>query len=108
MVASGAPHGGPMAAPPPLPRRKDVTVVICTGDERERRGQNRGRTVCYGCGQRGHYRSECQTWKTRVCWHWKHDRCLARDGCSFAHGEHELRQPAALARAWGAGCPPCE
>ena len=41
---------------------------------------------------RGHYKSECFHWKTRLCWHHLNAHC--KDPvCSFAHGRSELRVP---------------
>ncbi|KAF0729550.1 hypothetical protein Ae201684_012818 [Aphanomyces euteiches] len=32
-------------------------------------------------------------YKTKICWHWSaQGSCVHDDGCSYAHGEHELRK----------------
>ena len=48
--------------------------------------------VCYRCGEEGHARYQCLTYKVRLCWHYTNGQCVARN-CPFAHGEHELRYP---------------
>lgn len=46
--------------------------------------------TCFRCGEIGHYRSECHTYKTSMCPN--HMRCT-QGNCPFAHDESELRQP---------------
>lgn len=48
--------------------------------------------VCFRCGEHGHTRSQCLTYKVRMCWHHMHRMCTDTY-CTFAHGENELRQP---------------
>ena len=53
--------------------------------------QQRG-TICFRCGEVGHVRHQCLTHKVRLCWHYMNTTCT-NPGCSFAHGEAELRKP---------------
>lgn len=54
-------------------------------------------TVCFRCGEKGHIRQQCLTYKVRMCWHNVHGMC--RDNkCTFAHDKSELRTP------WRAKC----
>lgn len=53
---------------------------------------NRTDVMCFRCGQIGHMRSQCLTYKVRLCWHHIHARCTD-PACSFAHGVDELRTP---------------
>ena len=50
--------------------------------------------TCFRCGEYGHYRSECHTFKTRLCVRFGDGECpLSSHACPMAHGIHELRQP---------------
>ena len=53
--------------------------------------------VCFRCGQTGHRRYQCLTYKVRLCWHFQRGACYDKS-CTFAHGEEELRTP------WKARC----
>lgn len=48
--------------------------------------------ICFRCGQRGHARFQCLTYKVRLCWHHQQGECNDPD-CTFAHGAQELRTP---------------
>ena len=49
--------------------------------------------TCFRCGEIGHYRSECHTFKVTPCEKYESGVCpLAATQCPFAHGE-ELRKP---------------
>jgi hypothetical protein len=48
--------------------------------------------ICFRCGDSGHVRYQCLTYKVRLCWHHEHGGCNDPH-CSFAHGEAELRTP---------------
>ena len=59
--------------------------------------QNRCGLICFRCGQQGHVRSQCLTYKIRLCWY-KDARACSDPFCTFAHGREELRSP------WRARC----
>lgn len=48
--------------------------------------------ICFRCGQRGHVRFQCLTFKVKPCWHFEQGLCNDPN-CSFAHGASELRSP---------------
>ena len=48
--------------------------------------------ICFRCGETGHVRSQCLTYKVRMCWHNIHMECKQQD-CPFAHSREELRTP---------------
>lgn len=65
-----------------------LVKVECT---RENSFVDRNRITCYECGELGHRKSECRTWKTKLC---KPQCCPSLStNCAFAHGEDELREP---------------
>jgi len=50
--------------------------------------------TCFRCGEQGHYKVECLSWRTKLCCH--HARPTGcRDGvdCSYAHCVNEIRAP---------------
>ena len=53
--------------------------------------------ICFRCGQTGHVRYQCLSYKVRLCKRFADGTC-ADEKCSFAHGEEELRTP------WKARC----
>ena len=53
---------------------------------------NRDNLICFRCGQAGHMRYQCLTFKVKLCHHNIRGECTDTN-CSFAHGEQELRQP---------------
>ncbi len=59
----------------------------------------RGNITCFRCGEQGHYRIECLSWRTKMCLHYvRPSGCREGDNCSYAHSEAELRFP------WQAKC----
>ena len=58
---------------------------------------DRASQVCFRCGQQGHMRYQCLTYKVRLCWHHQQGECRDKH-CTFAHGHAELRTP------WKARC----
>lgn len=55
--------------------------------------------TCFRCGEQGHYRIECLSWRTKMCLHYaRPSGCREGDNCSYAHSEAELRSP------WHAKC----
>ena len=72
-----------------IPKSLDVTVRVnpvshCMG--------SRENLTCFRCGGAHHFKSECNTWRTRICSRWKSGVCMD-PFCAFAHGEKELRTP---------------
>lgn len=53
---------------------------------------DRSRIMCFRCGETGHMRCQCLTFKVRLCWHHNEGTCTDPH-CSFAHGIQELRTP---------------
>ena len=76
-------------------------IIIPSGDvihinvQRQTRSNLTSRQfiTCFRCGEQGHYRCECMTWKTRHCSHWDRSKCENSLLCPFAHGQRELRFP---------------
>ena len=52
---------------------------------------SRSNVTCFRCGEAGHYRAVCLTYKTRMCAHAA--TCRDPDRCDFAHSFEELRRP---------------
>lgn len=54
----------------------------------------RANITCFRCGEQGHYRAECLSWKTKICFHHPSAHgCREGESCSYAHNEAELRSP---------------
>lgn len=53
---------------------------------------SRDQITCFRCGERGHVRMECMTWKVRLCTNFSAGHCTNTE-CSFAHSAAELRIP---------------
>lgn len=68
----------------PLPQ--GVTVYVCCEDGPRRH------ITCFRCGEYGHFRGECHTFKTQMCAKHALGECTA-DACPFAHSADELRKP---------------
>lgn len=73
---------------PALPH--GVTVYVrCEPAERSPRC-----ITCFRCGECGHYRAECYTFKTQLCSRFALGECpLHAHACPMAHGAEELRRP---------------
>jgi hypothetical protein len=48
--------------------------------------------TCFRCGQVGHTRHQCLTYKVRLCDKYARGECCA-PSCTFAHEDAELRTP---------------
>ena len=46
--------------------------------------------TCFRCGQKGHKKQECRTWKTKRC---TNHSCKLGINCGFAHAGEILRTP---------------
>ena len=53
---------------------------------------DRSAQMCFRCGEVGHVRHQCLTYKVRLCWHFQNGECKDPN-CAFAHGTSELRTP---------------
>ena len=54
---------------------------------------DRSNMICYRCGEVGHVRYQCLTYKVRLCWHNDSPSGCKDPNCTFAHGIQELRTP---------------
>lgn len=52
----------------------------------------RSETICFRCGERGHVRSVCMTFRTSLCDAFENGGCT-NDACPKAHGIVQLRTP---------------
>ena len=56
--------------------------------------EDRSTIVCFRCGEKGHLRYQCLTFKVRSCFRFEQGRCLnSSANCTFAHGTEEMRKP---------------
>ena len=53
---------------------------------------DRSQLMCFRCGEYGHMRNQCLTYKVRLCYRHQMGNCPDA-ACTFAHGEAELRTP---------------
>jgi hypothetical protein len=53
---------------------------------------DRSQQTCFRCGQQGHLRYQCLTYKVKMCWHHQNGRCTD-PACAYAHSTQELRTP---------------
>lgn len=53
---------------------------------------DRAGLVCFRCGEVGHVRFQCMSYKVRLCWNYGMGGCTDSQ-CTFAHGREELRTP---------------
>jgi hypothetical protein len=74
-----------------LPQGVQVTLDAFTAPPRHPR-RYRINTVCFQCNEVGHIRSECSSFRTKMCHNWQAGYCRLGSSCTFAHGEHELRR----------------
>lgn len=74
------------------PDARDVHVEVTSSDVCAFVQSDATSLVCFRCGEAGHMRMNCLTYKVRLCWHYENGACHdAR--CTFAHGKEELRTP---------------
>ena len=71
-----------------IPKSLQVDVEISHGASRLQRQY----LTCFRCGDAFHYKSECGSYRTRICTQWEKGVC--EDAfCPFAHGVAFLRTP---------------
>ena len=49
--------------------------------------------ICFRCGETGHVRYQCLTYKVRMCWNTVDGKQCTTQNCPFAHDVSELRTP---------------
>ena len=54
---------------------------------------DKGKVVCFRCGENGHARYQCLSYKIRLCSRYEEKGGCPDPDCSFAHGKEELRTP---------------
>ena len=93
-AAAGRPDPPPAGPgpPPPAAAGREVHVVATSAAISQFVDSDRATIVCFRCGQVGHLRYQCLSFKVRLCWHHQNGRCDDA-GCTYAHGEAELRTP---------------
>lgn len=69
-----------------IPKTRHVSVVS-TGNRVQRHN-----LTCFRCGGPHHFRSECSSFRTKLCSQWKVG-CCQEAYCPFAHGTEALRRP---------------
>ena len=79
-------------------RGRDLYIITHSDDIRtyvSNTPATRLQITCFRCGEQGHYKSECYSWKTRMCWNYLNSTTAQCNevACSFAHGYNELRTP---------------
>lgn len=76
---------------------KEIHITIPAFDIGHFVEATRGTMICFRCGEQGHARYQCLSYKVRLCWHHRNGGCR-EENCQFAHSESELRTP------WRARC----
>ena len=69
-----------------IPKTRHVSVVSA-GNRVQRHN-----LTCFRCGGPHHFRSECSSFRTKLCSQWKVG-CCQEAYCPFAHGIENLRRP---------------
>ena len=64
-------------------------IFSITSDSLHKPTSNRANVTCFRCGQIGHKKGECRTWRTKMCNRGK--QCPNPSKCPFAHSAAELR-----------------
>lgn len=78
-------------------KMKEVHLVTSSQNITAFMETDRSQLMCFRCGENGHVRHQCLTFKVRRCWHYDQGSCNDPH-CPFAHGDAELRTP------WRARC----
>ena len=71
----------------------EVHVTTSTRDISAFLGSDRATNMCFRCGEPGHLRYQCLSYKVRLCWNHTQTGHCPNEHCNFAHGVEELRQP---------------
>jgi hypothetical protein len=72
---------------------KEIHATVLARDVLSFVEADRSKSICFRCGQAGHFRYNCMTWKVKPCVHFQKNGECSERFCSFAHGEKELRTP---------------
>ena len=78
---------------PQAQRGREVHVVASSSDINVFVDVDRKGMVCFRCGEVGHLRFQCLSFKVRLCCHYQSDGGCTDRNCTFAHGVQELRTP---------------
>ena len=76
----------------------DVHVTIASTAISSFMDVDRSRLICFRCGEVGHVRYQCLTFRVRLCTRYQQGQCVDATTCMFAHGPEQLRTP------WKARC----
>lgn len=70
----------------------EVHYSVSSRDINSFANHGRPKLICFRCGEPGHMRAQCLTFKVRLCRHHRVGSCTD-PYCLYAHGEEELRTP---------------
>ena len=90
-AAPDAPTGS-SSDDPPRGMGRDVHVTTTMSQISQYVDSDHTSQICFRCGNTGHVRYQCLSFKVRLCWHFKQGTCND-PRCTFAHGVSELRTP---------------
>lgn len=71
---------------------KDLHVSVSAADVAAFVEHDRSKLVCFRCGETGHVRHQCLSYKVRMCRHNEITTCTDPN-CAYAHSVDELRSP---------------
>lgn len=71
---------------------QDIHIIVTSHSIHTYMDADRNTMMCFRCGQKGHARYQCLSFKVRLCSHYENGGCNNPD-CNFAHGVDELRTP---------------
>jgi len=73
-------------------KAREVHVSALNNEISDFMDMDKAEILCFRCGEVGHVRHQCLTFKVRECWHYQGGTCT-EPNCLFAHGREELRTP---------------
>ena len=76
---------------------EDAHVSICAQEITAFMDVDSVNQICFRCGETGHVRFQCLTFRVRLCTKFQNGECNDRN-CTFAHGPSNIRSP------WKARC----